>query len=175
MSQLTIRDATADDAAACAAIYAPYVTGTAITFELDPPGPDAMAERIAAALATYAWVVVESEGGVTGYAYAGQFKTRAAYRWACEVSVYVESGRRRTGAGRRLYTELFDRLTRRGFGIAVSVMTLPNEASVGLHEAMGFERVGVHRQIGYKLGRWHDVALWQRPLAQLGDPPAEPR
>lgn len=171
---LTLRDATIDDAPACAAIYAPYVTDTAITFELDPPGAETMSQRIAAALATYAWVVAEDEGRIVGYAYGGQFKMRAAYRWASEVSVYAETGRRRTGAGRLLYTGLFERLEARGYGIAVSVMTLPNEASVGLHEALGFERVGVHRQIGYKLGRWHDVALWQRPLAPLGDPPAEP-
>lgn len=171
---LTLRDATIDDALACAEIYAPYVTDTAITFELDPPGAETMSRRIAAALATYAWVVAEEDGRVVGYAYGGQFKTRAAYRWATEVSVYTETGRRRTGAGRLLYTGLFERLEARGFGIAVSVMSLPNEASVGLHEALGFERVGVHRRIGYKLGRWHDVALWQRPLAPLGDPPAEP-
>jgi phosphinothricin acetyltransferase len=171
---LTLRDATIDDAAACAAIYAPYVTDTAITFELDPPGAETMSRRIAAALATHAWVVAEDDGRVVGYAYGGPFKARAAYRWATEVSVYAETGRRRTGAGRLLYTGLFERLEARGFGIAVAVMSLPNEASVGLHEALGFECVGVHRRIGYKLGRWHDVALWQRPLAPLGDPPAEP-
>ncbi|HEU5471061.1 MAG TPA: GNAT family N-acetyltransferase [Actinophytocola sp.] len=169
-----IRDATECDAAACAAIYAPYVTGTAITFESEPPTPDHMAERIATALRTHAWVVFEEGGRVVGYAYGGQYKARPAYRWSCEVSVYLEPGRRRTGAGRALYRALFDRLSRRGFRTAVAGMTLPNDASVGLHRAMGFEPVGTYRRIGWKHGAWHDVAWAQRPLATGADPPAEP-
>ena len=169
-----IRSASVDDAAACAAIYAPYVTGTAVTFETEPPDADGMAERIASALRTHAWVVLEQDGRVRGYAYGGPFKPRAAYRWACEVSVYVEPGRRRTGAGGGLYASLLDRLAQRGFRTAVAGMTLPNEPSVGLHRALGFEPVGTYRAIGYKLGAWHDVHWCQRPLAVVGDPPAEP-
>ena len=91
---LLVRDATLDDAVACASIYAPYVTGTPVTFEVEPPGPGEMAERIAAALASHAWVVVCDSGSVVGYAYAASYRSRAAYRWSCEVSVYVEMGRR---------------------------------------------------------------------------------
>ncbi|MEU4190883.1 N-acetyltransferase family protein [Kribbella sp. NPDC026611] len=167
-----IRDASAADAAACAAIYAPYVTGTAITFELDPPSAAEMADRIAAA---HDWVVLEEGGRVVGYAYAGPLKARAAYRWSCEVSVYLEQGRRRTGGGRALYEALFERLTERGYRTAVAGMTLPNDASEGLHKALGFEPIGTYRNIGWKLDRWHDVAWMQRPLAVLPDPPAEPR
>jgi L-amino acid N-acyltransferase YncA len=170
-----VRSATVADAAACAAIYAPYVVDTAISFEAEPPDEAEMARRIAAALETHAWLVVEDDGRVWGYAYGGPFKERKAYRWACEVSVYLERGRTRTGAGRRLYSELFERLTERGYRTAVGGMTLPNEASVALHRAMGFELVGTYRRIGYKLGAWHDVAWMQRPLATGGDPPAEPR
>jgi L-amino acid N-acyltransferase YncA len=170
-----VRDATELDAEACAAIYAPYVTDTATTFEIDPPSPAEMAERITAALRTHAWVVLEDEGHVVGYAKGGPYKLRAAYRWSCEVSVYVERGRRRTGAGRALYEGLFERLAERGFRTAVAGMTLPNDASVGLHRAMGFEPIGTYRRIGWKLGAWHDVAWTQRAIATGKDPPPEPR
>jgi L-amino acid N-acyltransferase YncA len=168
-----VRGASERDGEACAAIYAPYVIGTAITFETDPPPPAAMAERIASALSTHAWVVLEHEGRVVGYAYGGPFNYRAAYRWSCEVSVYLEPGRRRTGGGCALYTALFARLARRGFRTAVAGMTLPNDASVGLHRAMGFEPVGTFTRIGFKHGAWHDVAWTQRTIATGEDPPAE--
>ncbi len=171
----TVRDASERDAEACAVIYAPYVTGTAITFESDPPLPAEMAQRIATALRTHAWVVLENGSRVVGYAYGGAFKSRPAYRWSCEVSVYLERGRRRTGGGRALYEALFVRLAERGFRTAVAGMTLPNEASVGLHHAMGFEPVGTYRRIGWKHDTWHDVAWAQRTIATGQDPPAEPR
>lgn len=171
----TVRDATERDAAACAAIYAPYVAETAITFETDPPAAAEMARRIAAAASTHAWLVLEDAGRVAGYAYAGPFRSRPAYRWACEVSVYLEPGRRRTGAGGALYRALLDRLAARGFRVAVAGMTLPNEASAGLHRAMGFEPVGTVRRVGWKHGRWHDVAWVQRALGAGQDPPDEPR
>lgn len=170
-----VRDATVDDAAACAAIYAPYVTGTAITFEIEPPTVGQMADRIAKALAAHAWVVLEDGGRVVGYAYAGPYKERAAYRWSCEVSVYLEAGRRRRGSGRALYEALFQRLAARGYRTAVAGMTLPNEPSEGLHAALGFEPIGTYRRIGWKHGRWRDVAWAQRTIASGDDPPAEPR
>ena len=170
-----VRDASERDAEACAAIYAPYVTGTAITFESDPPSAAEMAERIAAAQRTHAWVVLEDQGRVAGYAYGGPFMSRAAYRWSCMVSVYLELGRRRTGGGRALYTALFTRLAERGFRTAVAGMTLPNEASVGLHRAMGFEPVGTYRRIGWKHGAWHDVAWTQRTISTGEEPSATPK
>ncbi len=169
-----LRDATPADAAACAAIYAPYVTDTAITFETEPPTVEQMAARIETASKTYAWLVLEDGGRVVGYAYGGRFHARPAYRWAAEVSVYLQTGRRRTGGGRALYAALLARLRERGFRIAIAGMTLPNEASVGLHEALGFEQVGTYRRIGYKLGRWHDVAWMQCELADAADEPREP-
>jgi L-amino acid N-acyltransferase YncA len=168
---LIIRDAVDADAAACAAIYAPYVTGTAISFEAVPPSPSEMAARMAAAAESHAWLVAESAGEIVGYAYGGPFASRAAYRWSCEVSVYLEVGRRRTGAGRQLYSVLLPRLAERGLHVAVAKMTLPNEASVGLHKAMGFQEMGVHRRIGFKNGAWHDVAITQLDLVA---PDAEP-
>ncbi|MBQ1079905.1 MULTISPECIES: GNAT family N-acetyltransferase [unclassified Nocardiopsis] len=160
----SIRDATVTDAAACAAIYAPYVTDTSITFELDPPSAEEMARRITEAQRHHAWIVMEDEEGVLGYAYGGTFRTRAAYRRTCEVSVYLEGGRRRRGAGRALYSALMPRLAARGMHTAIACMTLPNDASLGLHRAMGFEDVGIMRRVGHKHDAWHDVAWAQLDL-----------
>lgn len=168
---LLIRDATAADAEVCATIYRPYVLDTAVTFETEPPSPAEMAARIAGSVATHAWLVAEDEGRVIGYAYAGPFAARAAYRWSCEVSVYLEAGRRRTGAGRALYGVLLPRLVERGFRVAVAKTTLPNEASLGLHAALGFEPVGVHSRIGWKRDAWHDVAITQLFLTGSATPP----
>jgi L-amino acid N-acyltransferase YncA len=163
-SGLIVRPATVADAAACAAIYAPYVNDTAVSFELEAPTAEEMAARIEAAVQSHAWLVLEDAGRVVGYAYGGPMHRRAAYRWSCEVSVYVETGRRRSGAGRTLYEALFERLAERGFRTAIAGMTLPNEASAGLHRTMGFEQIGIYRDIGWKLGSWHDVAWMQRSL-----------
>jgi phosphinothricin acetyltransferase len=165
-----IRDATGGDADACAAIYAPYVTDTVITFEYEPPSAAEMARRIALAQRAHAWLVLVEDGRVIGYAYGGVFRAREAWGWACEVSVYLEQGRRRGGGGRALYEALLARLTERGYRTAVASMTLPNEASEGLHRAMGFERVGVYPRIGWKFAAWHDVAFAQRPLGDDGPP-----
>ncbi|HZX07468.1 GNAT family N-acetyltransferase [Kribbella sp.] len=170
-----VRDASAADAEACAAIYAPYVTGTSITFELDPPTAAEMAERITKAAATHAWLVLEDDGQVVGYAYGGPVKPRPAYRWSCEVSVYVNPTHHRTGAGRTLYDALFERLIARGYRTAIAGVTLPNAASEALHKSLGFEPIGVYRNIGWKHGAWHDVAWSQRTLSELPDPPEEPR
>jgi L-amino acid N-acyltransferase YncA len=170
-----VRDATPDDAGACAAIYAPYVLDTAVTFETDPPDAAELARRIDAAAARYAWLVLEDGGRVAGYAYAGPFSGRPAYRFACEVSVYLEMGRVRSGGGRALYDVLLPRLLQRGYRRAAAGMTLPNAASAGFHRALGFEPVGTYRRIGWKHGRWHDVAWVQRDLGDAADdPPTEP-
>jgi phosphinothricin acetyltransferase len=169
-----VRDATVDDAAACARIYEPYVRDTVVSFELEPPTAAEVAGRITAALARHAWLVLEDDGRVVGYAYGSTFNARAAYDWTTSVSVYVEPGRRRTGAGRALYTALLDRLAARGYRTALAGIALPNDASVGLHTAMGFELVGTYRRVGWKLGRWNDVARYQRPLGDpTDDPPPE--
>ncbi len=178
-SSRRVRDATPADGAACAAIYEPYVLETAITFETEPPSAEQMAARIATAVERHAWLVLEEDRRVVGYAYGAVFSARAAYRWACEVSVYCERAGRRTGAGRMLYEALLARLAARGYRVAAAGMTLPNDASVGLHRAMGFEPVGTYRRIGYKHGAWHDVAWAQCALDAYGgasdEPPREPR
>lgn len=170
-----IRSAGEDDAAACAAIYRPYVTGTAISFEQTPPTAEEMAGRIRAVLVAHAWLVAEADGEVIGYAYARPFAAREAYRWSCETSVYLAANRQRSGTGRALYEALLARLVERGFRVAVAKMTLPNPASEGLHAALGFRPVGVHRRIGYKNGAWHDVAITQLDLPTDNNPPTDPR
>lgn len=167
-----VRDATAGDAAACAQIYAPYVLDTAYTFELEPPDEAEMARRIAGAVASHAWLVLEQVGRVVGYAYGGPHRVRAAYQWSCEVSVYLEVGLRRTGAGRLLYAALLERLRGRGYQTAFAGHTLPNEPSLALHAALGFEPVGVFRRVGFKHGRWHDTSWHQ---VDLGEHPSDPR
>jgi L-amino acid N-acyltransferase YncA len=171
----SIRDATPADAEACAAIYAPYVSETTVSFELVPPSAAEMADRIAAAVRTHAWLVLEGGGRVVGYAYGGPFKAREAYRWSCEVSVYLERGQQRRGGGRTLYEALFERLAARGFRTVVAGMTLPNDASVALHRALGFQPVGTYRRIGWKHGSWRDVAWAQLAIGEPVDPPAELR
>lgn len=174
MSEWTIRDATTDDAAACRAIYAPYVAGTAITFETEPPSVGEMAGRIAKSLARHAWLVMEADGEVVGYAYGGDYRSRAAYGWSCEASVYLQPGRRRTGAGRALYGALIRRLAARGYRRIMAGITMPNDASVGLHRAFGFADAGLARKVGWKLGAWHDVATLQLDLTPDEDPSAPP-
>jgi L-amino acid N-acyltransferase YncA len=172
-----IRDADPErDAAACADIYRPYVEGTAISFESEPPSAAEFAERIAQITDRHPWLVDEDEdGAVTGYAYASRHNPRAAYRWAVDVAVYVDESRQRRGTGRRLYEALFERLRRLGYRVACAGVTLPNDASVGLHESLGFEPVGTYRRIGWKAGVWHDVGWWQLELLPAdGGPPTEP-
>lgn len=173
-----IRSAEPDrDAAACAAIYAPYVLHTPATFEDVAPDAREMAERIRRVQATHPWLVAERDGAVAGYAYASPHRERAAYRWACDVAVYVGAAHHRCGVGLRLYEALLERLRAQRFHVAVAGITLPNDASVGLHEALGFEPVGVYRAIGWKAGGWRDVGWWQLRLLPADDgaaPPPEP-
>ena len=169
----------ARDGAACAAIYAPYVRDTVISLEERPPTAEDIAERIATTTRTHPWLVAEDRSEVIGYAYATRHRERASYRWATDVTVYVAPDRQRAGVGRRLYENLFEALTDQGFRIACAGITLPNDASVGLHEALGFQPVGVYRRIGFKLGAWRDVGWWQLELAAPPDqgddePPREP-
>lgn len=165
---LRIRLAAHDDAAAVRAIYAPAVEATVISFELLIPSVEEMAARIAEHRTEHPWIVAETDRGLVGYAYAGPFSARAAYRWSVQTSVYVDRSQRRRGVGRSLYTALFRLLSAQGYRRAFAGITLPNPASVGLHEAVGFTPVGVYRSAGWKLGAWHDVGWWQRDI-QGGD------
>jgi L-amino acid N-acyltransferase YncA len=170
-----IRLATTDDAAAVAAIYAPYCEGSAVSFEQVAPTAEEMAQRIATLTRQRPWIVLEDDGAVVGYAYAGPHNERWAYRWSVNTAIYISRTHQRRGAGRALYSALFDLLRRLGHYKAIAGITLPNPASVGLHEAMGFELAGVYRDIGYKQGAWRDVAWYQASIQPVPPEPLEPR
>jgi L-amino acid N-acyltransferase YncA len=169
-----IRLATEDDAPAIAAIYAPYVRDTAISFELEPPEASDFRLKIRDVLKLAPWLVREDDGIVVGYAYATSFRPRRAYRFTVESSVYVRGDMRGRGVGRSLYEDLMRRLEAQGFKRVIGGMTVPNAASAALHAALGFERVGTFHEVGFKFGRWHDVEFWERRLAPLEETPREP-
>jgi phosphinothricin acetyltransferase len=172
---MTIRPADPDrDAAACAAIYAPSVEATPISFELVPPDAAEFAARIRKYAATHQFLVAEAGREVIGYAYACRWADRAAYDWSVETSVYVDAAHQGEGVGRALYAELFTRLRAQGFRVAVAGITLPNPASIGLHESIGFVPIGALRDIGWKEGAWRDVGYWQLYLQPVGEAAPEP-
>ncbi len=165
----------ARDAAGCAAIYAPFVSESAVSFEERIPTAADFAARITRIEQTHPWLVAEDEGRVAGFAYGCPHRERAAYRFAAEVSAYVDPAFHRQGVGRSLYSELLGLLREQGLWTVCAGIGLPNEASVAFHESLGFVPVGVYRRIGYKLGQWWDVGWWQLSLREPAQgPPAEP-
>lgn len=167
---ITIRGATPEDAPSIQAIYAPMVEQSIASFEEAAPSIEEMAGRIAGTLKAYPYLVAERNGQIVGFAYAGQHRTRGAYRWSVDVSVYVASGGRRIGLGRALYHDLLANLADLGYHAAFAGIALPNPASIALHKAMGFQLVGVYHEVGFKHGRWHDVSWWQRLLGSAEGP-----
>jgi L-amino acid N-acyltransferase YncA len=168
-----IRLATENDAAAVAAIYAPFCGASVVSFELAAPSESDMAGRIRAVTERWPWLVLDDDGVIAGYAYASRHRDRAAYQWAVDTAVYVGEGYRGRGVGRSLYTALFELLRSQGYFKACAGISLPNPASVALHEAVGFTLVGVYRGIGYKLGAWRDVAWYELALLpERENPPA---
>ena len=169
---MSLRLARAEDAEAIAAIYGPIVAGTAISFELAPPSPPEMRSRIESTLQRLPWLVsLDGRGRVNAYAYASRHRERAAYQWSVDTTVYVRQDSRGRGIGRDLYLALFEELVNLGYYQAFAGIALPNAPSVALHEAVGFKPLGVYRNVGFKLGRWHDVGWWQRTLQEpLGEP-----
>ena len=173
----TIRMAREADARAILAIYAPFCATTTVSFELEPPSEDEIASRVRDVTAYCPWLVLEDDGAVAGYAYASHHNERAAYGWSVDVTVYVAPSHLRRGVGRALYTTLFELLRQQGFFKAYAIIALPNPVSTALHQAMGFEPVGVYKGVGYKLGAWRDVAHYQlalQPERHAPDPPAPP-
>ncbi len=178
---IAIRPARSEDVAEIAAIYAPHVLDGIVSFETEVPDADAMRARMAAFEGLYPWIVAtqadddQESGVVLGYAYATRFRERPAYRYVVETSIYMDSGAQRRGAGRLLYEALINTLRAQGFVSAIGAIALPNDASIALHEAVGFRRAGVYREVGYKRGQWIDVGVWQCMLNDRRTPPAEPR
>ncbi|WP_129114177.1 GNAT family N-acetyltransferase [Halegenticoccus tardaugens] len=169
-----IRFATEADADRVREIYAPHVGESAASFELTPPSTAEVRRRVAKTVDERPWLVCEVDGTVAGYAYASPFSDRGAYRWSVESSVYVHRARRRNGIARGLYASLFELLRLQGFYNVYAGVTLPNPASVSLHESMGFEPVGTYENVGYKRGEWRDVGRWHLPLREHSSGPEPP-
>lgn len=167
-----IRPAEVHDSVAIAAIYRPYVDQTHFTFEEVAPDAGEIALRIANPL--HPWLVIEDDGGVIGYASSAPMRNRAAYRWSVETGIYLAQEAQGHGFGRRLLEAHLKLLEQQGFVTAIAGIALPNDASVALHEKLGFALVGVERGVGFKLGKWVDVGRWQRDLAARTAEPSEP-
>ena len=161
---MRIRSATPADAAVLREIYRPYVETTAISFELEVPSLEEFQRRISVAVEGWSWLVAEVDGRQVGYAYACAHRAREAYQTSVETSAYVREDYQRQGVGRALYTRLLKELNERGFGSAFAGITLPNDASVGFHESLGFELIGIFPRVGQKFGAWHDVAWFYRSI-----------
>lgn len=174
---MRIRAAIADDAAAIAAIYAPYVTGTVVSFETEAPDADEIARRMTDGDGLYPWFVAcdPDSGTVLGYAYGAAFRSRPAYRFSVETTVYVADGAQRRGIGTQLYKILLPVLEMQGYAQAIAAITLPNQASVILHERLGFRQAGTYEKVGFKFREWRSVGLWQRALCPLSTRPEEPK
>ncbi len=169
-----IRLATPADGVRAADIYRPAVAASAATFELEPPSADEMGRRIEETLRFWPWLVCDVGGHAVGYAYAGKHHQRPGYRWSVNLSVYVDVRFRRSGVATALYTSLLGLVAAQGHVNAYAGIALPNDASVALHEGLGFTAVGVYHQVGHKFGRWHDVGYWERPLAERVSNPSPP-
>ena len=162
MTDITVRSASAADSVAIASIYNHFVRNTVVTFEEVPVSADVMAQRIATIQTdSLPWLVAMVDGAVAGYACAQRWKARSAYRFAVETTIYLESGREGGGIGTKLYSALLSFLREQGMHVAIGGAALPNDASIALHQKLGFERVATFRQVGFKHGRWVDVAYWQ--------------
>jgi phosphinothricin acetyltransferase len=175
VERLRFRFAEDHDAAAVQAIYAPYCESSAVSFETKAPSVEEIGQRIRKISDQFPWIVGERDRCVIGYAYGNRHSERAAYQWSVDATVYVSPSAQRIGLGCALYTSLFRILTLQGYYKVYAGITLPNAASVGLHEAIGFKPVGIYRGVGYKLGSWHDVGWWQLSLQPESDEPAPPR
>jgi phosphinothricin acetyltransferase len=160
--EIVIRPATAADAGAVADVYNHYVRETWVTFEEEEVPASEMARRIEeVGSASLPWLIAEREARIVGYAYAGRWHKRSAYRFSVEITVYVGVGHERSGVGSRLYDRLIPMLRARGVRAVMAGIALPNEPSVALHERFGFSKVAHFKDVGFKLDRWIDVGYWQ--------------
>ena len=168
-----IRLAGPQDADAIAAIYRPYVEGSRISFEEEAPDAADIKRRMEFPL--HPWLVAEEGERLLGYASSSAYHRRRAYRWTVETSVYLAAEVQGRGLGRQLLSRLLELITAQGYVTAIAAIALPNPVSVALHERLGFARAGLYRGVGFKLGEWTDVGLWQRDLAPRTRAPEEPR
>ena len=174
MADFEYRRATVNDAAEIAAIYAPYVRDTIVSFDTEAPDAAEIASRIERIGRQYPWLTASMDGRIVGYAYACENRSRLAYRWSVDTAVYLDPSAQGQGVGSALYRELFALLRAQGYVNAFAGIALPNDASVKLHEATGFTLIGVYRNVGYKLGAWRDVGWWQLALREPTQTPVDP-
>ncbi len=172
---MLIRPATTADGAALCAIYRPYVMETAITFICKEPTAESFSEKIASLMPQYPFIVCEENGRPLGYAYASALRPHDAYQWDAELSVYVDREHHGHGIGRRLYAALLELLQIQGYQTVYGVLSLPNEKSLALHAAFGFETLGVFPKSGYKLDKWHDIIWLQKTLGDFPNDPKPPK
>lgn len=170
-----IRLAGCSDARTILGIYSPIVRDTHISFEMTVPDVSEIEARIAKTLLQYPWLVCEIDSQVAGYAYASAFRSRYAYQWTTETTVYVHPDFQRRGVSRGLYVSLVAILRRQGYCNAIGVIALPNPGSVRAHEAVGFRKIGLFENVGYKAGNWRDTGWWQLELRPMPDSPQPPR
>lgn len=172
--EITLRMASPADAEKIAEIYAPYVENTSITFEYVPPTAEEFVRRMGAILPQYPWLVCEVDGQVAGYCYASPHHERAAFQWDAELSVYVDNHFHRLGIASRMYRAITALLAAQGYYRLYSLITVPNPVSVGFHQAHGFSTIATYHATGYKLGKWHDMIVMERPLRKLQEEPTPP-
>jgi phosphinothricin acetyltransferase len=172
---MIIRPVSQSDVTGILDIYNPFILTSPVTYEEVPLTQDQMRERIQKYTQQFPWLVAMGENNeVLGYAYASQHRERAAYRWCTDVSVYVKEGNRGKKIGESLYKELFRILRKQNYHVAYAIISLPNDASIKLHEKLGFTYVGTFHKAGYKLGKWHDVGWWELKL-NSSEHPLEPK
>ena len=170
-----IRQVTKADAEQCLRIYQYYADNTAFSFEESAPTVGQMVQRIGAITREYPWLVYDDNHIISGYAYASQFRPRPAYRWTAEVTIYLSDNSKGSSIASALYQQLFARLIEQGFYNAIAVITEPNPESEMFHQKMGFEKIGIFKSIGYKLGHWNDIGWWQKRLQPVKADPGNPR
>ena len=164
-----------EDIAEVLEIYAPYVQNTAITFECDVPSLESFSDRVRHYTEQYPWIVAKDHGKIVGYSYASLYRSREAYQWCCELSVYLRPEAQGMDLGRTLYSALMDLLTLQGYYTVYGVITLPNEASLALHNRLGFSMDGIQKNCGFKLGSWHNTAIMSKVLRDFEPPVSEPK
>ena len=170
---MNIRIATSDDAKELLNIYKYYVENTAITFEYDVPSIEEFSERIKNTLKKYPYLIAENEDGIYGYAYASAFKSRQAYDWAVETSIYVKNGDSRHGVGTLLYNELEKYLKLQNIINVNACIAYPNEKSEDFHKKFGYKTVAHFTKCGYKFGKWHDMIWMEKFIGEHTDNPKD--
>lgn len=168
---MNIRIATSDDAKELLNIYKYYVENTAITFEYDVPSIEEFSERIKNTLKKYPYLIAENEDGIYGYAYASAFKSRQAYDWAVETSIYVKNGDSRHGVGTLLYNELEKYLKMQNIINVNACIAYPNEKSEEFHKKFGYKTIAHFTKCGYKFGKWHDMIWMEKFIGEHTDTP----